>query len=432
MDNSVTSLRSSTPCHTLTLDEKLKTKSLIILLFAALFASSAFGDAWNDSDIFIESVFRQTDDTGSFSDPTHPYALRASARNTFSDQDQALSLPVGSSYTPNPATAFQRKGAHHVFRQGSTSFSELTTLFPDGSYTWAISGSNSNGTVDPTISVSSTAPPSFQPQIVNGTWHNGRLRVLASDPRFQIAPWSSAPSGSRIEFELWRDGGAGGSSMAASTTEVSWLPQPVGSIFYAYLSFRVIENEAQVDTPDGIPFNSRSGQSATLYFEIEMVESLGPVDEVPTVSISQAISLQWMTQSNKTYQVQFSNDMESWNNVGSVIQGTEQTVEFFDSASSLKKFYRVVVTSGAASNLVIIEALYGAEDTFNDVRTYIGDDIVDDTVDMTVGNHTLGGDPISGVSKTLYIRYQNASGEYETTLQEGENLRIPDSNHTRL
>lgn len=415
-----------------TLDKKMKTKPLIIVFFAALFASSAFGDAWNDSDIFIESVFRQTDDSGSFSDPTHPFALRASARNTFSDQQQTLALPVGSSYTPNPATAFQRIGAHHVFRQGSASFSGLTTQFPSGSYTWAISGSNSNGTVEPAISVSSTAPPSFQPEIVNGTWHNGRLRLLASDPRFQIAPWSSAPTGSRIEFELWRDGGAGGSSMGASTTEVSWLPQPVGSIFSAYLSFRVIENEGQVDTPDGIPFNSRSGQSVTLYFEIEMVESLGPVEEVPTVSISQAIKLQWMSQSSKTYQVQFSDDMEAWENVGSVIQGTGQEVHFFDSASSPRKFYRVVVTSGVASNLVIIEALYGADDTFSDVRSYVEENIVDDTVDMTVGNHTLGGDPIFGVSKALYIRYQNASGEYEATIQEGDSLRIPDSNHTQL
>ena len=410
----------------------MKTKPLIIVFFVALFVSSALGDAWNDSDIFIESVFRQTDDTGSFPDPTHPFELRASARNTFSDQQQTLALPAGSSYTPNPATAFQRIGAHHVFRQGSASFSGLTTLFHGGSYTWAISGSNSNGSVEPAISVSSAAPPSFRPQIVNGTWHNGRLRLLASDPRFQIAPWPSAPTGSRIEFELWKDGGAGGSSMGASTTEVSWLPQPAGSIFSAYLSFRVIENKGQVDTLDGIPFNSRSGQSVTLYFEIEMVESLGPVEEVPTVSISEAIKLQWMSQSSKTYQVQFSDDMEAWENVGSVIQGTSQEVHFFDSASSPRKFYRVVVTSGAASNLVIIEALYGADDTFSDVRSYVEQNIVDDTVDMTVGNHTLGGDPILGASKALYIRYQNASGEYEATIQEGDSLRIPDFNHTQL
>ena len=51
---------------------------------------------------------------------------------------------------------------------------------------------------------------------------------------------------------------------------------------------------------------------------------------------------------------------------------------------------------------------------------------------MTVGNHTLGGDPILGASKALYIRYQNASGEYEATIQEGDSLRIPDFNHTQL
>lgn len=410
----------------------MKTKPILLAFFFASLVSSTFGDAWNDSDIFVEAVYRQTDDAGAIADPAYPYAFRASVRNTFSDQQQMLALPVAANYTPNPATAFQRQGAHHVLWQGGTSVAEVATLFPSGDYTWAISGQNSNGTVDPTISVSSAAPPSFQPQILNGTWHNGRLRLLASDPRFQIAPWTSAPSGSRIEFELWREGGAGGSSMGSGTTEVSWLPQPVGSIFSAYLSFRVVENEVQTTTPDDIAFNSRSGQAVTLYFEIEMVDSLGPPEEVPTVHISQAVQLRWMSQSTKTYQVQWSSDMQSWDNIGSVIQGTGQEVEFFDAVSTHRRFYRVIVTSGAASNLVIIEALYGADDTFSDVRSQVEANIVDDTVDMTVGNHTLGGDPVPGVVKSLYIRYQNSAGEYEATIQEGGTLRIPDSGHTQL
>lgn len=407
-------------------------KSILSFLTFALLSVNAFADAWNDSDIFIESVFRQSGNSGSVADPSSPFAFRASARNTFSDQQQTLALPVSANYSPNPAIAFQREGAHHVFWQGATSPSEISSLFISGNYTWAISAGNSNGTVDPTIAVSATAPPIFQPQILNGTWHNGRLRLLASDPRFEIAPWNSAPSGSRIEFELWRDGGAGGSSMGSSTTEVSWLPQPVGSIFSASLSFRVVENEVQTTTSDGIPFNSRSGQAATLYFEIEMVDSLDPVEEVPTVNISQAIQLRWMTQSTKTYQVQYSDDMESWENTGSVIQGTGQEVKFFDAVSVPRKFYRIVVTSGAASNLVIIEASYGNEETFNDVSSYVEENIIDDTVDMRVGNYTLGGDPLSGVVKSLYIRYQNSTGEYEATIQEGDNLKIPDSGHTKL
>jgi hypothetical protein len=58
--------------------------------------------------------------------------------------------------------------------------------------------------------------------------------------------------------------------------------------------------------------------------------------------------------------------------------------------------------------------------------------IVNDTINMTVGNHTLGGDPIPGVVKSLYIHYTNASGEYEAAIREGSILRIPDAGHTKL
>jgi hypothetical protein len=51
---------------------------------------------------------------------------------------------------------------------------------------------------------------------------------------------------------------------------------------------------------------------------------------------------------------------------------------------------------------------------------------------MTVGNSTLGGDPIFGVVKNLYIRYQNTTGTYEANIREGSTLRIPDASHTKI
>jgi len=183
-----------------------------------------FADAWNDSDIFVEAVYRQTVLNVSTLDATTPVALRASVRNTFSDQRQSLVLPAASSFPVNPFSSFQRIGAHHVFWQGADSYAALSQEFSSGIYSWMISGNNSGGTVAPAL----TSPPftsvGFQPQIVNGNWSSGRLRLLASDPRFQIAAWTGAPVGARIEFELWRSGGTGGSSMGASTTTVSWLP----------------------------------------------------------------------------------------------------------------------------------------------------------------------------------------------------------------
>jgi hypothetical protein len=406
------------------------TTSLLLSIFAM--CGSAHANAWNDSDIFVESVYRQSEAVGSTADSVSPVALRASVRNTFSDQTQELNLPGVSSFPSNPVTAFQRIGAHHVFWHGASSFNALNQVFASGQYQWKISGSNSGGFVEPALQSSSFSGIDFQPQIINGMWSNGRLRLLASDPRFQIAQWTDAPSGSRIEFELWREGGAGGSSMGSSTTTVSWMPQPVGSVFSAYLSFRIPDELTQVQAPSGITFNSRFGRASTLYFEIEMVDSFSPPEEVPRVSITSAIQLAWMSQLSKTYQVQKSTTLQGWQNVGGVIQGTGQEMRFYDSIAGENQFYRVVVTDGAATNLTIIQALYGGEGIFQDVRTYIEENIQNDEVVMDVGNHTLGGDPAFGVYKSLFVRYQNVSGTYEATLWEGDTLRIPDASHTKI
>ena len=51
---------------------------------------------------------------------------------------------------------------------------------------------------------------------------------------------------------------------------------------------------------------------------------------------------------------------------------------------------------------------------------------------MNANNSTLGGDPISGKSKSLYVRYQNAAGHFSITVSEGSSLRIRDPLAQRL
>jgi hypothetical protein len=413
------------------LGNKMKNTTTPSLLILAL-CGSVYADAWNDSDIFVESVYRQTGATGSVADSLSPFALRASVRNTFSDQTQQLALPTNASFSSNPVTSFQRIGAHHVFWHGASSFFALSQFFGQGQYHWRISGSNSGGLVEPALQSSSFSGIGFQPQIVNGTWNNGRLQLLASNPSFQITKWSTAPTGSQIEFELWRQGGAGGSAMGPSTTTVSWSPQPVGSVFSAYLSFRIPDDSVQVQTPSGGAFNSRYGRASTLYFEIEMVDSLLPPEVVPSVTISSAMQLAWLSHPSKTYQVQRSTNLESWQNFGGIIQGTGEEIHVFDSLAGDKQFYRVIITAGVAANLSILQASYGGDNVFADVRSYIEESVQNNTVEIEVGNHTLGGDPVSGVYKSLFVRYQNALGMYEATVWEGETLRIPDATHTKI
>jgi len=250
---------------------------LLLILISPIWTASMQG-AWNDSDIFIESVFRQTEAPQSFADPLTPVAFRASVRNSFLNQVQSLALPSSSSFSWNPVMTFERIGAHHVFSQGASSFSSLSQLFATGQYRWKISGSNSDGLVEPSHRSPSFTGIGIRPQILNGFWHNGRLHLLASDPQFTIAKWSAAPAGSRIEFELWRQGGAGGTSMGSNSTSVRWMPQPDGAVFSAYLSYRVPLSQTQVKTSIGTDFNSRFGRASTLYFEIQMYESNGDLE----------------------------------------------------------------------------------------------------------------------------------------------------------
>lgn len=92
----------------------------------------------------------------------------------------------------------------------------------------------------------------------------------------------------------------------------------------------------------------------------------------------------------------------------------------------------IVNDDPAPPGLIILEAIYGANGVERDVRSYVSANIANDTVNMTAGNSTLGGDPLFGVVKSLYVRYQNAAGHFSRTVREGSKLQIPDNGALRL
>ena len=82
-----------------------------------------------------------------------------------------------------------------------------------------------------------------------------------------------------------------------------------------------------------------------------------------------------------------------------------------------------------------MEATWGHDGVFEDVRAYIVAQIVDNRVTMMVYDFSFGGGaPFSVADDTLYVRYRNASGEYEAVVEEMnlEMLVIPHPDHTRL
>lgn len=134
------------------------------------------------------------------------------------------------------------------------------------------------------------------------------------------------------------------------------------------------------------------------------------------------------------YQVEFSQNLETWDAFGPSFTGSGFIRILSDAiGSNPKKFYRVVETPVVVgSNLTILEAEYGDGETVNDVTAAISSQIDADTIEMKVSSFALGGDPVPGSVKTLYIRYQNSLGQFEAQLSEGATLRIPDVGHTPL
>ena len=97
-----------------------------------------------------------------------------------------------------------------------------------------------------------------------------------------------------------------------------------------------------------------------------------------------------------------------------------------------KQFLRVAITDPnpapippPAQTLVIIEARYGVNGVYNDVRTIIEANIINNVVALQVRNSTMGGDPIFGTPKALTIRYNYSGTEYTKTVSEGQTLNIP-------
>ncbi|HEY5749193.1 MAG TPA: serine protease [Chryseolinea sp.] len=75
-------------------------------------------------------------------------------------------------------------------------------------------------------------------------------------------------------------------------------------------------------------------------------------------------------------------------------------------------------------DLAIIKASYGAKNSWRDLTSILQREIRGGKLNLPVGNHTMGGDPIFGEVKVLHVRYRSKRGEFETTVREGENLEL--------
>lgn len=108
-----------------------------------------------------------------------------------------------------------------------------------------------------------------------------------------------------------------------------------------------------------------------------------------------------------------------------LLRATDANFQFVERLFNLSTF-------DVPSGLLILEATYGANGTTVNVKNLIESRIVNNSVNMTANNSNLGGDPVFGKVKTLYVRYQDSTGHYETNVQEGGTLILPKTSHRRL
>lgn len=80
---------------------------------------------------------------------------------------------------------------------------------------------------------------------------------------------------------------------------------------------------------------------------------------------------------------------------------------------------------GGGRGLEITRAVYGVGGRSMDVTDRLRSRVVNDRIDVKVGNGEMGGDPAPGRPKVLMVWYSTGRGERQARISEGDRLRLP-------
>jgi len=142
------------------------------------------------------------------------------------------------------------------------------------------------------------------------------------------------------------------------------------------------------------------------------------------------------------FSVQHSFNLDSWSPVfpSEIVEDIPgelalEQVSVFSSISMHvldEQFLRLVISDPnqtpiafPVADLQILEATYGADGSYNNVKEIIEGAVIDNAVSISADNSYMGGDPISGTPKQLFVRYIYQGIEYAKTTQEGQTLILP-------
>ena len=409
---------------------------------------------WNEGYFLVEQAFQQTN-----ADTIQPLnsqntRLRLTIRNTTPNQVSVISYTnqAGQNSTLNPISDGQLIGAHYNLIFGFTDFASLLNSFPAGSYNLNLTRNYQNGTnivLNPTYNFSGVPMlPNSVPTLTGGVWSNGMLQFTSTVMTVSWVPWTNAlNSDSAISIEITKrgGGGAGGGIRSVYNSPIVWNNLSSNSIYDAELQFMNLEMKTSLSDP-----NQGNGQEFRLYHVTttkfafktgtSTTNSGGSsgntntnITTVPNTTNAKTLlygytnrstpnlitgasnqyRMQWFAEDKLNYQMQESTNMQNWSNFRGQMTGGGFDTEISWTPTKEKAFYRLV-----RSGEHIIEAKYGADTTFRDVTSFVSTLKQSSNGTFAVSNSNLGGDPIFGKVKTLYVTIAKADGVYLYTAPE--------------
>jgi hypothetical protein len=417
-------------------------------------ASPALG-VWNEGYFLVEQRYVQTTADQVAPESSTNTALRFTIRTTAPTQTALVTKTNigGSVITVDPIGSGILVGAHYNKLFFFDGFSALTNAFPPGSYSLDLLRTYSDSTqvrLRPDYEFDGVpALPSQAPIITNGVWSNGVMVLTNTTLNIEWQPWTSPNSNSAIAIEITRrgGGGAGGGIRSAYNSPITWSGLATNAVYDCELQFmNVVSKQSLSDPKQGDGQEFRVVQATTTRFTV--VTGLSTNSTTPTNppvtgtngttkrlisehrpfnpdiwkdQASNRMYLAWFAEDRLKYRVQTATDLGStnWTNFGGEMTGGGFDTTIYFTPTNQQVFYRIV-----RSGDHVIEAKYGAESTFRDVTSFVTSLHQSSTNGFTVGNHTLGGDPIFGKVKTLFVTISKADGTYEYSGREGTTLDL--------
>lgn len=431
----------------------------VIILLVGFISSSAFA-VWNEGYFMIEKAYQQTNETTVAATDSTNTRLRLTIRNTTPNQTSVITFTDqnGNSATLNPIANGQLIGAHYNLLFGFSNLDELKATYPPGSYSLALVRTYTDGTVvnlNPTYVFSGNDySPSIAPTLTGGVWSNGMLIFTNRVMTINWQPWTNAlNSDSAISIEISKrgGGGAGGGIRSVYNSPIVWSNLSSNSIYDAELQFMNLEMKTSLSDPkqgDGQEFRLYHVTTTKFAFKTgtDATNSGGSTGSTNTnittvpnttnaksflygytnrfapdfyIGASNKYHIKWFAEDKLKYQVQESTNLGAWANFRGQMTGGGFTTEISWDPTNEKAFYRLV-----RSGEYVIEAKYGADTTFRDVTSAVNTLKQNFNGTFTVSNSNLGGDPIFGKVKTLYVTIAKADGVYLYTAREGTTINL--------